>query len=80
MFNDLLPHDSDRRWVADGELAAEALPTAMKKVAVAMLGSDVLRKAQVSGDLSVLKFEVEVMLSSGRRKLVRRCYITEKGS
>jgi hypothetical protein len=80
IFDDLLAHDSDRRWAARGELAAEALPTAMKKVAVAVLGSDVLRKAQVSGDRSVLDCEGEVMLSSGRRKLLRRCYLTVKGT
>ena len=43
VFDDLPVHDGDWRWVARHDLAAEALPTAMKKVAVAMLGSDVFR-------------------------------------
>jgi len=44
MFDNLPAHDGDWRWVARHELAGEALPTAMKKVAVAMLGSDVVRR------------------------------------
>ncbi len=44
VFDDLPTEDGDWRWVARHELAAEALPTAMKKVAVAMLGSDVFRR------------------------------------
>lgn len=45
VFDNLPAQDGDWRWVARHELAAEALPTAMKKVAVAILGSDVFRKA-----------------------------------
>ena len=44
VFENLPVHDGDWRWVARHELAAEALPTAMKKVAVALLGSDVFRR------------------------------------
>ncbi len=44
VFDDLPAQHGDWRWVARHELAAEALPTAMKKVAVAMLGSDILRR------------------------------------
>ena len=43
VFDDLPVHDGDWRWVARHELAAEALPTAMKKVVVAMLGSRVFQ-------------------------------------
>jgi hypothetical protein len=34
----------DWRWVACEALAREALPTVMKKVAVAVLGADALRR------------------------------------
>ncbi|MEK6216860.1 MAG: NUDIX domain-containing protein [Boseongicola sp.] len=46
VFDELPACDGDWRWVARHELAAEALPTAMKKIAVAMLESDVFRKGQ----------------------------------
>jgi len=46
VFDELPARDGDWRWVARHEMATEALPTAMKKVAVAMLGSEVFRKAQ----------------------------------
>lgn len=45
VFDDLPAPDGDWRWVARHELAAEALPTAMKKVAVAMLGPQVFSPA-----------------------------------
>jgi A/G-specific adenine glycosylase len=38
----------DWRWVAHRDLAGEALPTVMKKVAVAVLGTDALRKTRQS--------------------------------
>jgi A/G-specific adenine glycosylase len=44
VFDDLPSSRSDWRWVARDELAGEALPTAMKKVAVTMLGADALMK------------------------------------
>jgi len=37
-------YHGDWRWVAREDLATEALPTAMKKVAVTMLGADALKK------------------------------------
>lgn len=46
VFDGFPAHAGDWRWVAHHELATEALPTAMKKVAVAMLGPDVFRKVQ----------------------------------
>jgi A/G-specific adenine glycosylase len=38
----------DWRWVARQDLAREALPTVMKKVAIAVLGADALRKVRQS--------------------------------
>ena len=49
VFDELPATDSDWRWVARRDLADEALPTVMKKVAVAMLGSDALRRVSRSG-------------------------------
>ncbi len=45
VFDDLPAQEGDWRWVARHELATEALPTAMKKVAIAVLGSEVFRPA-----------------------------------
>ena len=44
VFDEPPAQDGDWRWVARHELVAEALPTAMKKVAAAMLGPDVFKK------------------------------------
>ncbi len=43
LFDELPASPGDWRWVARDDLAREALPTVMKKVAVAVLGADVLR-------------------------------------
>ena len=45
VFDDLPAQDGDWRWVDRRDLAAEALPTVMKKVAVAMLGPEVFGPA-----------------------------------
>ncbi len=44
VFDELPAHDGDWRWITRQEMAVEALPTVMKKIAVAMLGTDVFRK------------------------------------
>lgn len=45
VFDELPASDGDWRWVTREDLPAEALPTVMKKVAVAILGSDAFRKS-----------------------------------
>ena len=44
VFDELPASDGDWRWVARHEMASEALPTVMKKIAVAMLGSDLFKE------------------------------------
>jgi A/G-specific adenine glycosylase len=44
VFDELPTCDGDWRWVTRQEMASEALPTVMKKVAVVMLGPDVFKK------------------------------------
>ena len=46
LFDTLPDVDHDWRWVERGDLAREALPTVMKKVAVAVLGPDALKRGR----------------------------------